>query len=55
MWDDWYLLHENVPMPRLTAVLEASVGAIYKVIWVMVELVHRQTDEVQRMFGTICP
>ena len=32
------LLCENEPMPKLTAVLEAAVGAIYDVIRVMVEM-----------------
>ena len=39
------LLHENVPMPRLTAVLEAGVGAIYEVIGVMAEMEIDQPAE----------
>ena len=39
------LLRENQPMPKLTAVLEAAVGAIYEAIRVMVEMEIDQPPE----------
>ena len=39
------LLHENEPMPKLTAVLEAGAGAIYETIRVMVEMEIDQPAE----------
>jgi hypothetical protein len=39
------LLHANEPMPKLTAVLEAAVGAIYEAMRLMVELEIDQSDE----------
>ena len=39
------LLHEEQPMPKLTAVLEAGVGAIYEAIHVMVEMEVDQPAE----------
>ena len=39
------LLRENEPMPKLTAILEAAVGAIYDAIRVMVEMEIDQPPE----------
>jgi hypothetical protein len=39
------LLQENQPMPRLTAVLEAAVGAVYETIMLMVEMEIDQPAE----------
>jgi hypothetical protein len=41
------LLHEDQPMPKLTAVLEAAVGAIYESIRIMVEIEVDQPAEDQ--------
>jgi hypothetical protein len=39
------LLRENQPMPRLTAVLEAAVGAVYEAIRLLVEMEIEQPAE----------
>ena len=43
------LLREDQPMPRLTAVLEAAVGAVYEAIRLMVEMEIDQPAEVARV------